>query len=290
MNPFDLRGPQFLVFYVFLIAATLIVLGVLRRRRDLELSSGSGARLHDPYAIAYLRGGTGELLRVAVVSLVDRTLLSVGHDRLTRTPIGRDAQVRKRIEQELLDFCATPREPSELFEGKALEGAALEYDYELSQLGLVPDDAIEAARRRLFLGAAAVLLFFSLTKIVVAFLRGRMNVGFLILLTLGALWLAYKVAFPHQTSRGKQYLAELRNLFQSLRARVRHIRPGGSSADLALAVAVFGISVVPEWGFSWVPRLFPKAGSSSSGSCGASCGSSGCGGGGCGGGCGGCGG
>lgn len=290
MNVFDLQGPEFLGFYLLLTLATLIVLGVLRRRRDLELSEGAMPRLHDPYAIAFLRGGKNELLRIATVSLVDRTLLSVRNDQLTMTPIGRDAQVRKRIERELLEFCATPRNPSQLFEGQTFDGAAQEYEAALAQHKLVPDGAIRAARRRLYTGAVAVLLFFSLTKIVVALLRGRMNLVFLVLLTVGALWLAYGVAFPHQTSRGKQFLAELRNLFKSLKKRVPQLRPGGANADLLLATAVFGLDVVPTFGFSWVERMFPKSGGSITGSCGSSCGSSGCGGGGCGGGCGGCGG
>jgi uncharacterized protein (TIGR04222 family) len=289
MNPFDLRGPQFLLFYISLTIATVIVLGILRRRRELELSEGTTARMHDPYAIAYLRGGKGELLRVAVVSLVDRTLLSVGHDQLTRTPIGRDTEVRKRIEQELLAFCATSREPSQLFEGKTFDGAMLEYERTLTQAGLLPDAAIRRARRMLFGGAVAILAFFALTKIYIGLDRGR---PILLLILLGgfSLVLAHRVAFPRQTSRGKKLLAELRNLFKSLKGRVRQIRPGGANADLALALAVFGIDVVPTFGFSWVKKLFPKASSSSSGSCGSSCGSSGCGGGGCGGGCGGCGG
>ena len=64
MNPFDLTGPQFLLFY--LIFAGLVISGLVFWRRRAE-SSASMPRidLSDPYLIAYLRGGEKEVLRVA---------------------------------------------------------------------------------------------------------------------------------------------------------------------------------------------------------------------------------
>ena len=64
MNPFDLPGPQFLLFYI--IFAGLVILGLVLWRRRAE-SSPSTPRidLSDPYLIAYLRGGEKEVRRVA---------------------------------------------------------------------------------------------------------------------------------------------------------------------------------------------------------------------------------
>jgi hypothetical protein len=73
-----------------------------------------------------------------------------------------------------------------------------------------------------------------------------------------------------------------------LKSRAEHFRAGKSPDEVALLVAVFGISALPEKQFPYAKKLYPKASSSSTG-CGSGCGSS-CGGGGCGGGCGGCGG
>lgn len=288
MNPFDLRGPEYLLFYAAVAVTTAFVLGVLRWRRELEMAGGGMPRLHDPYAIACLRDGQSEVLRVAVVSLIDRGLLTHVDDTIAVTPIGKETQVRKRVEQDLLKFCTTPRKPKELFTGPAFSTAA-EYETVLRQHRLLPDDDVMKARRKLFTGAVIVLLFFSIAKIVIALGRGHTNIRYLVFMTIGACVLASAAAFPRRTARGRQYIAELRNLFQSLRLRAATIRPGGANADLALAAAVFGMSALSPRDFGWVWNLFPKTGSGAG--CGSSCGSSGCGGGGCGGGgCGGCGG
>ena len=64
MNPFDLPGPQFLLFYI--VFAGLVITGLIFWRRRAE-SSASTPRidLSDPYLIAYLRGGEKEVRRVA---------------------------------------------------------------------------------------------------------------------------------------------------------------------------------------------------------------------------------
>lgn len=281
MNPFDLRGPQFLLFYALVSLFTIVIVGTLRRRRELEITSDV-ARLHDPYAIAYLRGGKTELIRVAVVSLVDRALLVVAGETVSTTSVGRTTQARKRIERDVLAYCTIPRDAADLFESSEFDTAAVEYELDLAERKLLPDDAMNVIRRPYFFAAAAVLLFFSITKIAVALSRGRTNVLFLIGLTVVAFVLVWKATFPRMTSRGRKYLDELHNVFESLKVRAATLRPGGADADLVLATAVFGTSVLRSSEFAWVKTLFPKAASSTS-SCGSSCGSSGCGGGGCGG-------
>lgn len=291
MNPFDLRGPQFLLFYLLLAGMLLAAVSILRRRLEARWATGPMPVLHDPYAIAYLRGGKNELLRVAVISLVDRGLLYASGNNLATTQAGREVQVRKRIEEDLLRRCLVVHTPGELFRSDALDAGVLEYEHVLAQHKLVADFEIRRARTWLTNGAIAILLAVSLAKIAVALSRGRTNIAILVLLTLLAIGFARQIGFPRQTVRGKQFLAELQNLFQSLRLRASQIRPGGANADLALAAAVFGIDVLSQRDFAWTRVLHPPQGSAGSSSCGSgsSCGSS-CGGGGCGGGCGGCGG
>src|ERR1700676_4468200 len=75
VNPFDLRGPEFLLFYFFL---SLLVIGgvVLLRRSDEDRDIGKPP-IDDPYLVAFLRGRENETLRVATLSLVDRGLLTL---------------------------------------------------------------------------------------------------------------------------------------------------------------------------------------------------------------------
>ena len=158
-------------------------------------------------------------------------------------------------------------------------------------MGMLPDDDITAARRKLFGFGAGVLLFFSVGKIVVALSRGRTNLGFLILFTAIALLLLYRAALSGRTVRGDAFLKEMQNLFGSLKLRAGQLRPGGASSEVAMLAAVWGVGALSAetFGWSWTDKFFQKASSSSGSSCGSSCGS-GCGGGCGGGGCGGCGG
>lgn len=80
MNPFDLAGPEFLLFYLALSATVILLLGLLRRVR--ESSDSMKVNLTDPYLIAYLRDGKNEVLRIGTVSLIDRGLLVAKGSRL----------------------------------------------------------------------------------------------------------------------------------------------------------------------------------------------------------------
>jgi hypothetical protein len=70
VNPFDLRGPEFLVFYFVLgVAVTAAVLALRHRGEPPGLSAGP---LTDYLKIAYLGGGSAEAIRVASVALMAR--------------------------------------------------------------------------------------------------------------------------------------------------------------------------------------------------------------------------
>src|SRR5688572_23783790 len=197
MNPFNFYGPQFLLFYIVLVVITLFVVRRVRSRNELQETPYSDAPWNDPYRIAFLRGGKNELVRVTVVSLVDRGLLSVQNDRVQTSTIGRETKARKRIEQNILEYCRIAREPKELFSAHEFTAAEVEYESELARMRLMPDQEAKEGRRRLYKGAAALLLVFSLTKIFVAWTRGRMNVGLLIFLTIFALVVLLPMAlFP----------------------------------------------------------------------------------------------
>jgi uncharacterized protein (TIGR04222 family) len=292
MNPFDLRGPQYLGFYFALAVVTIIAVWTLRRMRELGEAGYGGSPLTDPYLIALLRGGKNELLRVAMVSLVDRGLMIVDRDAVQTTAVGRESPPRKRLDRDLLGFCAARKEPADIFKSSGFDAAVYEYERELARMRLLPDDRQKASRKTLFMTGAAVLLFFAVTKIVIALLRGRTNVALLFVLCGFALVMLAAVVFQRRTAKGDAFMRELCNLFASLKLRAPQIRSGGATAELAMLAAVWGVTALPRESFPWVRDLFPRAAASSassSSSCGSSCGSSGCGGGGCGGGCGGCG-
>ena len=318
MNPLDLHGPEFLLFYLFLIAVTVIALIILRRAS--EGGDAPKMNLADPYLIAYLRGGKNEALRVAVVSLVDRGLLVAQGHTLTRAEHATTEAVRHPIEKCLLENFATSGEASTIFDDVRLEATCAPYREKLEKQGLLPDTSVVKARYVRLIWALLLLEGLGTAKILVALSRGRYNIGFLVVLMIAAIIVAALVSFPRLTARGAAMLEDLESLYAGLKDRAYTIRSGGATADAVMLAGVFGISALDNPEFAFTQTLFPRAmrspatsswgsswGSSCSSSCGSSCGSSSdssggsscgsggsscgssCGGGGCGGGCGGCG-
>ena len=291
MPPFNLPGPQFLLFY--LIFGALVLMALAMTRRNAETDQIGKVNLSDPCLIACLRGGKNEVLRVVTVSLIDRGLLKVTDSQLSASTPTAAKSVRLELEREVLSHFITPRDASSIFSQSRFDSAVARYEDELARLGLLPDANMKAARSRRLGWALSLLGGVAFIKIVVALSEGRTNIQFLIVLTAAFGFAAYAISRPRLTAKGKALLASLRMLFGNLRDRALSIRPSSSPNELALLAAVFGIGAIPASAFPYAQKLYPKAASSTAGSCGSSCGSSSgssCGGGGCGGGCGGCGG
>jgi uncharacterized protein (TIGR04222 family) len=284
MNPFDLGGPQFLVFYIGV--AVVVVVAVKLAIDSAENGPPPALPLGDPYQIAWLRGGTPEAARIAVLSLVDRSLLAVDLDDLVVLNPVRHF-VHKPIESAILACCAGSRTAATaVLDDPGVEQACASYQTQLERMRLTPDAALLQRRYSWFTFGAVTLLGIALIKIAVAIDRGRYNIVFLVILAVIALWAAWRFVRRRRTSLGNRMLKDLRRLLHALRQRAASIRPGAMTSDAMLLAAVFGLSALPSTGFADLLRVYKKSASTGSG-CGSSCGS-GCGGG-DGGGCGGCG-
>jgi uncharacterized protein (TIGR04222 family) len=291
MNPFDLHGPDFLLFYAVFAGAIFLAAYLLR----VMIEGGRAPKIDlDPYAIAYLRGGKTEAARVAIISLVDRGLLSVSGLTLKRERHAEPDAVRHSIEKFLLREFSGSRKASDIFDAEGLEEACSSYQSALEKHALLPDSRVTKARTVIVAGALLLLGGVAVVKIGVALSRGRTNFGFLFFGSLIAMVVVCSVCFPRITTRGRTMLQDLRALYAGLTSRAAAIQPGGATIEAMMLAAVFGIMALPAAGFGYARTLFPKAAKNGSGgsgcgaSCGSSCGSS-CGGGSCGGGCGGCG-
>lgn len=283
MSLIDLPGPQFLVAYLVIGLATLAAIEVVSQ---IVLRPGSTAvPMDDPYAIAVLRGGREEAVRVATVNLVDRGLMTVKGEELEARADAESA-VRRPLERAILRRCSSATPAMDLLQDRRVDEAVRPLERALEDNGLVRASA--PTWRAVMAGAAVLLLgALALAKIAVALERGRRNVGFLILLAM-----LFGVAAIIQAGRRRvpPAIADLQLLFTGLKNRSTSLQPGGATAEIALLAAVFGLGALPD-AFGWAQTLYQRPrgadwGSSDGGS--ASCGSS-CGGG-CGGGCGGCGG
>ena len=223
MNPFDLPGPEFLFFYIGFSALAIIAL--VLTRKAAESSAAPKLDLSDPYLIAYLRGSDPETLRVAAVSLIDRGLLVATGTQLKTADNASPDAVRKPIEKELLRKFKRADEASSIFDDSRLKATCRPYEQTLKNAGLLPNESIERARWSRLLIAGGIVAGVGIVKILVAFSRGRMNVGFLIVLIAVAIFLAVKVSFPRLTESGKAMIADLQNLYSGLKDRALFLKP-----------------------------------------------------------------
>jgi uncharacterized protein (TIGR04222 family) len=321
MNPFDLRGPEFLVFYIFF--SWLVIVGVTLLRRLSEDRDVGKPPIDDPYFVAFLRGGESEALRVAALSLIDRGLLTLkssgtpallpgsADSLLVLADPAAIETVKRPLEKRILEAFKTALPIHSTLAG--LQGCTACFDYaiNLEKFGLLPDEEVRKARLRRVAIAIGILLGVAAVKIFIALSRGHTNIVFLIILSCLAAFIAFKTSNPFRTLRGEKFLQDVKSLFSSLRQRAASLRPGGATSDLVWLASAYGLAEVSPILFPSVMALRPRkpiggsgsggwggwssgnsscGTSSSCGSGGSSCsGGGGCGGGGCGGGCGGCG-
>jgi uncharacterized protein (TIGR04222 family) len=285
MNPFDLHGTDFLLFYLVLSVVLTVVLVLQRRLR--ETGPPPSLQLDDPYLLACLSRGPQEVIRVSTISLVDRGFLQISKgvvSRAAESPTIDPSQ--PEIEREVVSHFLVQQSLKSAFDKStgAMESAK-RYEEKLQQYGLVPDS--DSRRTRwLWTGLTATVLFLvGAAKVVIAIERGHLNVFSLIVLTPVAAIVAVKIGNPYRTRRGDAYLASVRALFTDLKGRAKSLHRGGGTKELLWLAALFGMSAVPAVAFPFITEFpIPQTGSGSScSSCSSGCGS------GCGGGCGGCG-
>jgi uncharacterized protein (TIGR04222 family) len=299
MNPLDMRGPVFLVFYLLVSGIGLFVMYLVSKglfTNSPRAPTGQARRLlRDPYLLAYLRGGARQTLETLAFSLNRRKLLSSVGDNVVTTRSKEALQaVRQPLELALLSQCGTTRLAGSMLQDSALHRVVDRYVQPLRDSGLIADGAELGRRLPAFIVIAGGLLALGATKIYVALQRGHTNVAFLIVLMLLALFLAVVAFRRRRTCAGDRALSDQQTLFARLRNRVQNLASDGATDEATLIAAAYGLADLPATHYPFAARLRrqnQQSSSDSSSSCGSSCGSScssgsSCGGGG---GCGGCG-
>jgi uncharacterized protein (TIGR04222 family) len=313
-NPLvNLPGPAFLLFYVILIVAAVLWTRFRTKALDptRELPTPLLPTQFEPLEIAYLRGGSPELLRVTILDLIAR-----GYLRHSDVKEGVIQQGTKQLnpdylsayERAVFDAMVVPRTAKEIFSDierrLASAGHGENLRRELAERNFLWKPGEGGIAGAAALPALVVVLGIGVWKLLVAMARGRHNYGFLIIL-LGVAAVAILLAARRGrlTALGRTYLERLRDGLSSLKERVPTFASNGMTDQITLAVAVFGIGILANTSYAYYPVMFQRAAQQNSGGgCGSagtsSCGSSSSGSssgsdggdGGGGGGCGGCGG
>jgi uncharacterized protein (TIGR04222 family) len=286
MNPFELPGPLFLIFFALM--GTVLLAGLLWVRRSWEPDPTIPVHLTDPYEIACLRGGTTEVLRLATTGLIDRGLLEVDGQQLKVANQDMAKMIRHPVERAILDNFWTGNDVTSLFARESLRHEGEKYETLLQQRGLIADKDARIQQLLTSVGSIGVLWVTAITKVELAIERGY-SYGFLVVLAIGFSIASLALSIVRKTRRGEHFLKDMEGLFTPLRNRAGTFVPKSNTDEAVLLAAVFGTVALPSGTYPYVKQLFAQADQAAGGGsgCGSSCGS-GCGGG-CAGGCGGCG-
>jgi uncharacterized protein (TIGR04222 family) len=307
MNPLDLTGPEFLGFYlpygVCVLALACLVRALLHRSMgappDARWTPGIYPREGDAYAIASLRGGSQEAVRTLLGRLLEADLLAVreGQIHALGSPQSGVAQLQPIEQAAWRAFTPSVSYRPLEAEQRVLQATAPQLqvvDDELARQGLTLTDKRKSTFRILLAVTALAVLGLGAAKLLVAFARGKSNVGFLILLLVGfGFSIARVLKVPRLTRTGQQYLSWLQESHRGLHQMILSGRRSGAG-EMVLAAGIYGLAAVPlltDLGTALQPPRPVQDSSGSSCGGGSSCSSgSSCGGGCGGGGCGGCGG
>lgn len=293
MNPLDMMGPEFIEFYLLwglgLLAAGLLVRALLRLTGEaspslLRWSPGVYPREGDAYTIALLRGGPREVVRTALGRLFSTGLLGVDGEVL-HLGSSNDKAGLVPVESAVLSALSEAPLSARKAESRArsrLHGHLQPLEDDLRQQGLIPS----LAQRDRFMLLRTVAMFLviglGLAKLAVALLRGRFNVGVLIvLMVVYALAVFFLLRPPLRTRAGDRYLAWLQKSHQGLVSLLTSGRRE-SLGEMVLVTGIYGLETVPA--MAPLKTAFqPPSSGGNGGDSGGGCGGGGCGGGGCGG-------
>ncbi len=286
LNPLDMRGPDFLAFYLWL-NLILVGVGLVLRQwlRPADRGTVNLVSTLDPYETAYLAGGNERLMQTVITRLALEEHIKLNPDRslAVNQPLPIDAPT---IERNVFDAISSNGRLGVL--RSKMKSVAQTVHDRLVEQGLIIN-AAQSHKMRLY-PTLLILLSVGLgcMKIWVGLSRGR-PVGFLVVscVVLAIVASFFYAAPPHRTKNGDR-------LFQKLKQSARSDRAEPSGNELVMAVALVGAASLLTSDLAGFHQYFvpPKASASSGSSagcssgCGSSC-SSGCGSS-CGGGCGGC--
>jgi uncharacterized protein (TIGR04222 family) len=274
MSPFDLRGPEFLVFYAayiaLLFAGVKVAWSIATAKADLKLPS-------HPYEIAFLRSGAAEAARVAFLNLLRSRVVFKPDDTHYFADKYGARKLTEPLEKSVVRHFASYATLDQAKLTALAEEAAPHYKQRLAALGLWAGRRHNAARLLTMFALLAALWIVAGMKISIAEARGHSNVGFLIALASAATFGALIWMMPESRTRaGVKAMATLRALNKD----------ADRASDYIFYAAIFGSATVALAGNPFYREAAAGGGDASVG--GSGCGSGGGDGGG--GGCGGCGG
>lgn len=299
-NPFDLRGPQFILLYLVVLGTAVLVALILRKwlRSPHDEPLMQGQEL-DPYETAYLMGDRFAV-DAAIGMLVKREVINVNAQTGTLSVKSRLPQDSHSFEQAVYAVLASGAVPPINYVRRALAPQVVQLGTRPRARGLIISDEQSYLARIVSAFIILMVAAFGALKILIGILRDR-PVFFLVVLCIltGVIAFLFFKSVPRLTGAGEKYLRNLKRQKAALEATARTQPNLLAGPDLALAMGLFGVGVLgmgygPMEDLKTAMRAQTTSGgsfssssdsssSSGSGCSSSSCSSSSCGGGGCGG-------
>ncbi len=299
MFPFNLPGPEFLIFYIILgIALGLLNARQLRLKNIFTGADHARAFFNAPYPLAYLNQGQDHCLSICAFNLIDRGLMTVNDGGQISSRSQDTKQVSQPLEHALIQYASSGAKS--LFtasENNKVKAALRAIKADLIRKSLITRSRFFIPSKLICLGILAAV---GAIKITLALTEGHHNIQWLIILMIVFMLVISLTPAPKLTADGEGTLGLMRGLLAQLRERMQDLRPGGFTQEATLAAALFGLASLSLEHFPHLQAIMPPVtdssgqsndggsggGSSCSSSCSSSDSSSGCGGCGGGGGCG----
>jgi uncharacterized protein (TIGR04222 family) len=287
LNPFALRGVDFLYFMIPMMLGAAIVGRVIRSQlAGPEPRAADDDRELTWAEAAYLGGGSARLTTATIAHLVSEGSVAVDEKNLVRRDGGED-NGRTATERAVLTALPFSNDATSIRPVvQAVEAAYLDDSKKLEDEGL-----LLSREREITVGFLAavpllvVLLAFGLPRLWQVPAKGGPSTLFFVVFFIFILCVfIMKLGFSRLTPSGRHVLERMSERRRSLRAATLWEGNG----DAALAVALFGTVALAGSTLMTLHHWYPRQTSADSGGgCGSGCGTGGCGSGGDGGGCGG---
>ena len=260
-NPIaDMYGPDFLLFYCFVIAIALVVCWWLvqdpTKNQPLPLIPAEP----DPYEIAYLRSQETGIANIVLFDLIVRGYLQVSQQSISQAPNYPDVSQLEPIEREVFDkfSSSSTAKTSVWLATESIQSYCDVYEEELQNEQLLY--ASQWQERNIKVGLIGAMIIFSLGayKLLIALGKGHYNAGLLI--TIGVLSIIFLLWFvsrrSHLSHRGKMYLQQLQETFTRLQQKAKYDIP--SVFDYNLLVALFDVDALAGTSYdSYYKAFFP---------------------------------
>ncbi|MFN7732370.1 MAG: TIGR04222 domain-containing membrane protein [Pirellula sp.] len=327
----NLPGPIFLMLYIAVVSAAAVALRWMVVRGDLSrgLPPLPLPSKIDPFQIAFLRGGENEVLRAAMVDLVERGWIepepppqptsrwsrnATSPARWRSAMAPNESRPTSAIHSFVLEHFQIPATADSLFKSSNIQRLDPEFDAWRrwsEKETLLTDSNLRSSAVALGVMGLLLLEAFGAWKLVAAAMHHRSNIGFLIaLMGITPFVLLATCRVSRLTRRGKDFLRDVQTVLAPYRAvkvaeKAGEVLPSTASLSFGdvsiplLAMGAFGVDALQGSSMDPLFQAYRASATTASG-CSAASSSIGCGSGsaggdggsGCGGGggCGGCGG